>query len=121
MKLIIAGGRDFTNYPALIASIKELLHKEHTPVYELTIISGMARGADSLGVRLARDYNIPLIEMPADWYKYGKSAGYKRNMEMAKIATHLLAAWDGYSKGTGHMINIAKERKLKVTILSYDT
>ena len=52
----------------------------------------------------------------AEWNRFGKSAGYKRNVVMAENAEALLAIWDGTSKGTGHMINIAKERGLKVVV-----
>jgi hypothetical protein len=79
----------------------------------------MARGADALGAKLAHNYSLKLIEMPADWDTHGKSAGYKRNQEMAKIATHLVAFWDSTSKGTKHMIDIATRKGLTVKVVSY--
>ena len=56
--------------------------------------------------------------MPADWNKYGKSAGYKRNEEMANIADAALVIWDGESRGSKHMIDIAKKQKLQVYVYS---
>lgn len=53
---------------------------------------------------------------PADWKKYGSSAGYIRNDEMAKYADCLIAFWDGKSKGTKHMIDLAVKRKIKVKL-----
>lgn len=117
-KLIIAGGRDFNDYHAMKSAFAEFT--EFTPDNTITIISGMAKGADTLGVRLAHEYNLELIQKPADWDRYGKSAGYRRNEEMAKIATHLLVAWDGQSKGTGHMIDLANEYHLIIKEINYD-
>jgi hypothetical protein len=53
---------------------------------------------------------------PADWERYGKSAGYRRNKEMALVAQALVAFWDGESLGTKHMIDIAHKYKLTIKI-----
>lgn len=110
-KLIIAGSRDFNDYQLLKNSLK----KKNISC----IISGMARGADSLGVRYAKEHNIPLVEVPAKWDLYGKSAGYKRNLEMAEMATACICFWDGQSKGTAHMIDIAKKKNLLLKVVRY--
>lgn len=114
VKLIIAGGRDFTDYIQVFNSAKEFVGPA-----ELTIISGMARGADMLGVRLAQDYGLDLIEMPANWDSHGRSAGYIRNAAMAREATHLLAFWDGSSRGTANMIQVGKAKGLTVKVIKY--
>ena len=117
VKVIIAGGRDFNDANALLEAFDDFMknYKNH----KITVISGTARGADVLGEWVASQYGIPVEKYPADWNKYGKSAGYRRNEEMAKVATHLLAAWDGQSRGTNHMINLAKQYGLVIRILSY--
>jgi hypothetical protein len=107
---IIAGSRDITNYDFLCRCIDSL------DIQITKIISGGARGVDALGERYARDNSIPLMIMQADWDRYGKSAGYKRNEQMAKTAQMLIALWDGKSRGTMHMINIAKARGLTVHV-----
>lgn len=84
---------------------------------EMEIVSGTARGADRLGENCANKYNIPIKQFPADWYTHGKKAGHLRNEEMAKYATHLIAIWDGKSKGTKNMIDLAKKYNLKVRII----
>ena len=85
--------------------------------FEITsVISGMARGVDSLAVDYAKETNLPLVKMPAFWDLYGRSAGYKRNEQMAEVADALIALWDGSSRGTKHMIDIAKKKGLKVFI-----
>ena len=118
-KLIIAGSRNFNDYSLLVNKTKEYLEHHTIDIRHLRIVSGMARGADMLGVRLAKEYNIPVIEMPADWNLYGKSAGYIRNAEMAKIATHALIFWDGKSRGSGNMINLAAKYNLEIDVVMY--
>lgn len=116
MEIIIAGGREFNNYALLEKSVREhfpnLGSNDH-------IICGCARGADALGKQFGIKNKIPVKEFPAQWDLYGKSAGYRRNEVMAQNATHLIAFWDGQSKGTLHMINIATNRKLGVVVIRY--
>ena len=110
-KLIIAGSRSIKDYRIVEKAVKQLPIED-----EYEIVSGHANGVDKLGERYAREYNINLIIFPADWDKYGKSAGYKRNEEMAQYADGLLAIWDGESKGTRHMLNLAKQYGLRIWI-----
>lgn len=111
--VIIAGSRTFDSYDRL----KYTLAKLNLLNVECTIISGTARGAGQLGERWAAEFNKPVIRMPADWNKHGKRAGYLRNEEMAKIASHLVAFWDAKSPGTGHMIDLANKYELKTHVV----
>jgi len=92
MKIIIAG-RDFTDLPLMVKTMDQIL--ENQP--DVTIISGCARGADALGMLYAKLRKLPVERFPADWQKYGKQAGYLRNIEMANRADALVAFWDGRS------------------------
>ena len=76
----------------------------------------MARGVDLQGYDWAKKNQIPILEFPADWNTYGERAGYLRNEVMAQNADALIAIWDGYSKGTKHMIDLAKQYKLKIYV-----
>jgi hypothetical protein len=69
------------------------------------IISGGARGADTLAERYAKEYSIPFELFKADWNKYGKAAGPTCNSEMIDRCDEVIAFWDLRSKGTKHMIN----------------
>ena len=115
MRVIIAGGRDFSDYEKLSERVLHLLSAQD----QVTIVCGEARGADSLGKRLACEKGWEVLSFPADWDKYGKAAGYKRNEEMARNADALIAFWDGKSKGTKHMIDIARECNLPARIVKY--
>ena len=113
--VIIAGSRDFNDYPLLAEKCSKLFaNKKPT-----AIVCGEARGADSLGKRYAKENGIPVLSFPADWDKHGKRAGYLRNCEMVENADALVAFWDGNSRGTMHMISIAKEKGLAVRIIRF--
>ena len=121
-RIIIAGSRDFTDYDLLkdmLISFIDSLPKSA----QIEIISGTARGADSLGEQLAKEIGYTLKRFPADWERLGKKAGYIRNNEMAEYASgaigYLFAFWDGQSKGTEHMINLAHKHGLTVHVINY--
>jgi len=117
LKVIIAGSRDFNDYQLLENLVNMYLQRYSTD--QIEIVSGGARGADRLGERYAQSREIALKVMPADWDTYGKSAGYRRNEEMAQYATHCIVFWDGESRGTQHMINLANQYNLALRIVRY--
>lgn len=146
MRLIIAGSRSFDNYDLLKKSVHRLFYRCTVDLgliknwrTDVEIISGTANGADKMGEVFASENNIPVIKFPADWsninvpgviIKYNKfgnpyntRAGYDRNLSMALYAKIdngvLLVFWDGKSKGTKDMINIAKKHKLKVFVVKF--
>lgn len=110
MKTIIAGSRGITDYLTVLKAIEQ----SEFPVTE--IVSGSARGVDALGERFATEEKLPLYIFPADWNRYGKRAGYIRNELMAENADALIAVWDGKSRGTKNMIDIAGNKGLKVFV-----
>ena len=113
-KVVIAGGRDFDNFEAM-QKILDLIKWESDDV----IVSGTARGADTLGEKYANLKGINVIRFPAQWSMYGRSAGFKRNEEMAKFCTHGIVFWDGKSKGSEHMINLLKKYNRTYKIIRY--
>lgn len=84
------------------------------------VISGGARGADRLGELWASYHNVPCRVFPAQWDDYGKAAGYLRNEKMSLEAEAGIALWDGYSKGTKHMIQLMQEQGKRLCVLRTD-
>ena len=111
-KVVICGGRDFNNYELLEEKCNEILKG-----FFVEVVSGCAKGADSLGVRYAEKKKVKVVEFPANWEKYGRSAGPERNKKMAKYADMVIAFWDGKSKGTKSMISLAKKSRLIVHVV----
>ena len=120
IKVIIAGTRDFNDYAFLKKNLDYFLQGINPNNEEIEIVSGNARGADKLGERYAKEHNLPVKLFPANWDKYGKRAGYLRNQEMANYSDMLIAFWDEKSKGTKHMIDIAKKQDLTVIVVGYE-
>jgi len=115
LKVIIAGSRTFSDYNLLKKELDKILGN----IPGITIVSGGARGADRLGEKYARERGFRLEVYPADWERFGKSAGYRRNEKMARIADMLVAFWDGKSPGTRHMIRVMREKGKKVIIIKF--
>lgn len=106
MKIIIAGSRDITDYDLLLETIKE---SGIVVDSNLEIVSGMAKGVDSLGVFFAGEHELKLHRFPADWKRYKSAAGPIRNAQMGDFADGLIALTNG-SRGTAHMIKYMKDR-----------
>lgn len=110
MKVIIAGSRSITDYSVVAEAVEK-------SGFEITeVVSGCAGGVDRLGEKWAKNHKIPIKKFPAQWSKYGKSAGYVRNGAMARYADALIAVWDGVSRGTKHMMDLAKKEGVKFYI-----
>ena len=114
MRLIIAGSRSFRDYNILVDEVEVLCLACDIKTDELEIISGGAVGADSLGEIYAQKNNLPLTIMKANWDVHGKSAGMVRNSNMAEVADACIVFWDGESRGSKNMIDIATKKGLKL-------
>lgn len=117
-RVIIAGTRDFDDYGLLCRHTDYMLSDKRTK-RRIVIVSGAARGADTLGEQYARERGYQIRRYPADWYKYGKKAGPLRNDLMARNADALIAYWDGRSPGTSNMIETARNYGLQISIKQY--
>lgn len=113
VEIIIAGSRSFFTYDIVRQEVGAYLLTVDDYKNTVEIISGGAKGADQLGEEFARRNLLKLKVFPANWNKWGRQAGYIRNDEMAEYAFKdgnkavLFAFWDGFSRGTQHMINKA--------------
>lgn len=115
MHVIIAGGRDFSDHDRATKVLNHLFFQKRPD----SIICGMAKGADLIGKRYADEHGIRVQQFPVDWDTHGKAAGPIRNRQMAEVATHLVAFWDGASRGTKDMITVAEEKGLEVRVIRY--
>lgn len=107
----VIGGRDFNDYLLLCTTLDKY------PIH--VIVSGGAKGADSLGEKYAKERDIQTIIFYPDWDRFGKSAGYKRNKQIVESSEIVIAFWDGVSKGTKHSIDIARQLGKELIIINY--
>lgn len=119
-KLIVAGGRDFNNRELLDQTIKQVV-AELPDDCVVSIVSGMANGADALGYEWALHNKCKVYKHYPEWKKLGKRAGYVRNEDMANNSQGLLAFQSEKSKdkGTTHMIQCARNQGLYVKVQYY--
>lgn len=115
VRIVVAGCRDYNDYDEARLFIDQCLtviRKDN----EIIILSGGAVGADSLGERYARENGFKTELYPADWKKYGRSAGPIRNRQMAEACDCAICFWDGKSKGTESMLELANKYAKPVRI-----
>jgi len=115
MRIIIAGPRAIQDYATVWTGINaglSALHIQHVT----EVLSGMALGVDQLGERWAHEHGVPVRQFPADWKTYGKRAGFVRNAAMAREAQAAIVIWDGFARGSGHMIQVAQDYRLALYV-----
>ena len=110
MKTAVIGSRNFGDYEMLKKALGE---RDITQ-----IISGGAKGADTLAKRYAKENDIPLLEFLPEYNKYGRSAPLKRNVLIIDASEVVIAFWDGQSTGTAHSITQARRVGKEVIIIS---
>lgn len=111
MKLIVSGSRSFTDYQQVCRVLGE--HRQHIT----QVITGGARGADRLGYRWTWKHQVKHQLFRADWERFGKSAGVRRNHQMAQAGDVLVAFWDGRSPGTAHMVQCMTQLGKPVVVI----
>jgi hypothetical protein len=107
----VIGSRGFEDYEQMKAILKD---KGLTG-----IVSGGAKGADTLAERYAKESGLPVETIKPEWTKYGRAAGMVRNKEIVSKADIVFAFWDGTSKGTKSSIDFAKKTGKKIEIIYY--
>lgn len=119
-RVIVAGSRTITDrdfvWRKIEATTRRLWGRSG-----FEIVSGLAAGPDTLAVQWAEHAGFAgsVVRFPAEWNRYGRSAGPIRNTQMSWYGTHLLAFWDGKSSGTRHMIETAQRDGLRVRVIEW--
>lgn len=116
-RVIICGSREFDDYDLLKEKCDLILSRKAADLTEkIVIVSGCARGADRLGEKYAEEKGYEVLRYPADWDRYGKSAGYRRNKQMAEVANACIAFFSSVAenKGTKNMVSLARNMNLLV-------
>jgi len=111
-RVIVCGGRDFANRKA-VRNALEMVKRKHGP---FVVIHGCARGADTLAGQEAAKMELGIMEFPADWACYGKTAGFIRNKQMlVEGKADAVIAFAG-GRGTAMMVKLAKDADVPVWI-----
>ncbi len=114
MKVAIIGSRDFKNKNLLDEKMKEI-NKDNTISL---IVSGGAKGADTMGVQWANKNNIETKVFYPDFKKH-KRAYHFRNRQIVMESDLIVAFWNGHSTGTKYTINFAKTLEKNIIVVKY--
>ena len=115
MRIAIIGSRGFSSYKLL----SEVLEKYESNIS--LVVSGGARGADTVGENWAKRRDIPVKIFKPDWDRYGKSAGYVRNKEIISNCDGCIVFWDGESTGAQHSFKLCKELSKPLKVINVIT
>lgn len=115
MKVLVCGSRDWDDYDAVHGALASLVAERG----QFVVMHGGARGADRLAGSAAARLGLEVREYPANWKRHGRRAGYLRNEEMLAACPDLVVAFhkDG-SRGTAHMISVARKAGIEVIVHS---
>jgi hypothetical protein len=121
--ILIAGSRHYDNYNEFCEIMNYNLSRVKD-FYNILIIHGGAFGADNLANRYANENSYELKVFSADWDLYGKSAGYRRNVQMHNFINEFdkracMCFWDGQSKGTQHNFKLSNNNKTQLRVYNY--
>ena len=128
MRVLVAGSRNFDR-PDVVAGCLSILASEAVKAgdTELVVVHGCADGADAHADEWVRtgehpwELNVTAERHPANWSKYGKAAGFKRNAEMVHAGADVaLVFWRDESRGAGHTIRLAEEAEIPTQIVRYE-
>ena len=114
IKIGVIGSRSFNDYELLKRVLDEYLGKVWV------VVSGGAKGADSLGEKWANENNIKTCIYKPDWDTHGKGAGMIRNKDIVEDSDIIIAFWNSLSRGTEHSINLAKKMDKEVRIVYFN-
>ncbi len=104
MKLLIIGSRTISDFDLT----------RHIPDGVKLIISGGARGIDSVAEKYADDRGVEKLIIRPRYERFGRAAPLKRNEAMVDLADVVLAIWDGQSRGTKYTLNYARKNDKKI-------
>lgn len=110
MKVAIVGSRKCGN--ADLSTILQAL-----PLGTSEIISGGAKGIDSLAEEAAKQLSLPLQVFTPNYKTLGRQAPLSRNHQIVKACDYLLAFWDGSSAGTAQTLELCIREKKPFRII----
>ena len=104
-KIMVCGSRTITNEILIFSKLDDILMQYPNMI----LISGAAKGVDSIGEKWAKNHKIQIEQYKPDWKKYGRGAGIVRNKLMVETSDFIVIFWDGISKGTKSDIDFCKK------------
>jgi len=116
-KIAVVGSREIADYEKVKQFINEVLQRRKIDRENVLIVSGGARGVDSLTQQYAKEYGLPILIFYPKWNRYGKKAGLLRNSKIIETADLVIAVVSPKSRGTWDTINKARKKGIPVELI----
>jgi hypothetical protein len=114
-RILITGSRDWTDRDAIRGALLRAIRAADVRAANVTVIHGGARGADTIADVIARHFGCLVKRYPADWKRYGRSAGHRRNAEMVSLGADICLGFPlGESRGTRGCMTLAHNAGIPV-------
>lgn len=107
MKIAVIGSREIDNINLA----------KHLPAECDEIVSGGARGVDTLAANYAKENGLKLTEFLPNYEAFGRSAPIIRNRTIVDYSDGVIAFWDGTSRGTAYVISYCNKTGKPVKIV----
>jgi len=120
-KIAIIGSREYNNYHKVEKEFFKLLDNLKLTKENILIISGGAKGIDTIAQQIAKNHGIPILIFYPDYTKYGKKAPLLRNIQIVKNSDFILAFPTRDSRGTRFVIREAEKRKVPCRVIEVET
>lgn len=120
MNIAIVGSRHYTDYEFVKESLFDKLNYYINSNLYIQIISGGAKGVDSLAERFAKENGIDFKLFLPEWNTFGKFAGKVRNKLIVDNSDLVIAFWNGISPGTKHSLNYSVKQKKRIILIGID-
>ena len=120
MKILVCGDRLWMDRETIRCRLTDLARENIDGYRTWTIIHGAARGADSIAGEEGKKLGFKVVEFPANWERYGKSAGPLRNLRMLMENPDLVIAFHddlSKSRGTAHTVRESRKRGIRVEVI----
>jgi len=111
MRVAIVGSREYPN-PKVVEAYVWNMPRENV------IVSGGARGVDSIAVAKAKSLGMDTVVYEPDWEGRGRGAGLERNTTIVENCDRVIAFWDGKSRGTMDTVRKARATGKPVTVVN---
>lgn len=112
INVLVYGGRDFTWDDSIYEWMDYMFSDWDAD--EVVVISGLARGADMLGLEWAKRNGYRTKQFPANWKEHGKAAGFLRNKQMLEEGKPDYALEFPGGNGTKHMRDLLDKAGVEV-------
>lgn len=110
-KIAVIGSRTFTDYV--------LLKKVLDEYPEFIVVSGGAKGVETLAEKYADEKGYNKIILKPDREKYGRAAGIKQDEEIINLADEVVSFWNKMPERGEHYMELARKKAIPVTIMAF--